>query len=243
MNPPKLSIVLPCYNEAGNVPLIVARLREVLRGRNDIEVILVNNGSKDATAEILAKELADPALSFIRVEHVKVNQGYGFGIMSGLRAARGEFLAWTHADMQTDPADVLKGFENLLAARDPQNAFLKGRRIARNPLDAFFTFGMSCISSACLGLWLHDINAQPKMFSRRFYETMKTPPDDFSLDLYVYYLARKSGMEFLIQRVDFAKRQHGEAKGGGTLAGKWRLIKRTWAYIIKLRRELASGKR
>ena len=166
-----------------------------------------------------------------------------FIIMSGLRVARGEFLAWTHADMQTDPADVLKGFEKLLAARDPQNAFLKGRRIARNPLDAFFTFGMSCISSACLGLWLHDINAQPKMFSRRFYETMKSPPDDFSLDLYVYYLARKSGMEFLIQPVDFAKRRHGEAKGGGTLAGKWRLIKRTWAYIFKLRCEITSGQR
>jgi glycosyltransferase involved in cell wall biosynthesis len=240
---PKLSIVLPCYNEAGNVPLIVARLRELLRDRSDIEVILVNNGSKDNSAEVLAKELADPALAFIRVEHVKVNQGYGFGIMSGLRAARGEFLAWTHADMQTDPADVLKGFDKLLAARDPQNAFLKGRRIARNPLDAFFTFGMSCISSACLGLWLHDINAQPKMFSRRFYETLKSPPDDFSLDLYVYYLARKSGMEFLIQPVDFAKRRHGEAKGGGTMAGKWRLIKRTWAYIFKLRRELASGQR
>ena len=50
-------------------------------------------------------------------------------------------------------------------------------------------------------------------------------------------------LEFLIQPEDFAKRQHGEAKGGGTLAGKWQLIKRTWAYIFKLRRELASRQR
>lgn len=240
---PRLSIVLPCYNEAGNLPLIIARLRELLCGRNDVEAIIVNNGSKDNSAEVLAREVAVPGLEFIRVAQVSVNQGYGFGVMVGLRAARGEFLAWTHADMQTDPADVLKGFDKILGSRDPHQAFLKGRRIARNPLDAFFTLGMSIVSSACLGLWLHDINAQPKMFSRRFYEALKSPPDDFSLDLYVYYLARKSGMELLIQPVDFARRRHGEAKGGGTLAGKWRLIKRTWVYIIKLRREIADGLR
>jgi len=240
---PKLSIVLPCYNEAGNLPLILSRLRESFGARQDVEVVLVDNGSKDATAEILAKELADPALSFIRVERVKINQGYGFGIMSGLRAARGEFLAWTHADMQTDPADVLLGWERMLAQAGPNNVFLKGRRVARNPLDALFTFGMSVIASACLGCWLHDINAQPKIFHRRFYEMLKSPPDDFSLDLYVYYLARKSGFQLLLQPVDFAKRRHGEAKGGGSLAGKWRLMKRTWGYIFKLRREIASGQR
>jgi hypothetical protein len=114
---------------------------------------------------------------------------YGFGIMSGLRAAPGEFVAWPHTDMRTKPAEVLNGFDKLLAARDPQNAFLEGCPIARNPLDAFLTFGMSMISSACLGLWLHVINAQSKMFLRRFHETLKSPPDDFLPDIYVYYLA------------------------------------------------------
>jgi hypothetical protein len=50
-------------------------------------------------------------------------------------------------------------------------------------------------------------------------------------------------MEFLIQRVDFARRRHGEAKGGSTLVGKWPQIKRTWAYIFKMRRELVSRQR
>ena len=85
----------------------------------------------------------------------------------------------------------------------------------------------------------HDINAQPKMFSRRFFELWKSPPDDFAFEVYVYYLARKLGMKVLIQPVSFAARKHGEAKGGGTLAGKWRLARRTWSYIIRLRSELA----
>jgi glycosyltransferase involved in cell wall biosynthesis len=182
--------------------------------------------------------LADPELSFIRVEEVKVNRGYGYGIMSGLRAARGEFLAWTHADMQTDPGDVLKGLAKILSSRDPQNVYLKGRRLARNPLDSFFTFGMSVVSSSCLGLWLYDINAQPKMFSRRFFETFAAPPDDFAFEVYVYYLARKQGREILTIPVSFADRRHGQAKGGGTLAGKWRLTRRTLSYILRLRGDL-----
>lgn len=237
---PKLSIVLPCYNESGNIPSILARLSDSIKSRHDVEVILVNNGSTDDTADILSRELMDPSLWFVSVVNIKVNQGYGSGIISGLSVATGEFLAWTHADMQTDPADVLRGFEKLLSVRDPQTAFVKGCRIARGPLDVFFTFGMSVLSSACLGFWMHDINAQPKIFSRRFYAMLKSPPEDFSLDLYVYYLARKSGAELLLQPVDFGKRLHGDAKGGGTLAGKWRLIRRTCTYIFKLRREIAN---
>jgi glycosyltransferase involved in cell wall biosynthesis len=234
----KLSIVLPCYNEASNLPPILARLRASIQSRRDIEVIIVNNGSRDDTADILYRALSDPALWFIRVEHVKVNQGYGFGIMAGLRVAKGEFLAWTHADMQTDPADVLRGFEKLLAARNPQTTFVKGCRVARGPLDSLFTFGMSLISSVCLGCWLHDINAQPKIFSRNFYTKLESPPDDFSLDLYAYYLARESGMELLLEAVDFGKRRHGDAKGGGTMVGKLRLIVRTSKYILKIRRKM-----
>jgi glycosyltransferase involved in cell wall biosynthesis len=239
----KLSIVLPCYNEANNLTSILANLRLTIKNRKDVEVIVVNNGSRDNSAAVLARELSDPTLWFIRVEHVGVNQGYGFGIMAGLRVAKGEFLAWTHADMQTDPADVLRGYEKILAARDPQNAFVKGGRVARGPLDSFFTFGMSLISSAFLGCWMHDINAQPKIFSRNFYTKLESPPDDFSLDLYAYYLAKRSGGEVMILPVDFGKRRHGDAKGGGSISGKLRLSLRTWKYIIKIRREILNKSR
>lgn len=241
---PILSIVLPCYNEADNLPLILPRLLEVIGQRKDIEVIVVNNGSKDRTAEVLARELENPALSFIQVVNVPENKGYGYGIMSGLRAAKGDFLAWTHADMQTDPGDVLRGLEKILAAPDPQNVYLKGRRpIFRNPVGIFLTFGMSVMSRACLGVWLPDINAQPKMFSRRFFEMLKSPPDDFAFEVYVFFFARKAGLDVLTVPVSFANRKHGIAKGGGTLSGKWRLVRRTWTYMFRLKREMSRGLR
>ena len=237
---PKLSIIIPCYNEALNLPLIIHRLGKILENESNIEVILVNNGSTDESSKVLANELDKPSLSFIRIEHVAVNKGYGFGVMAGLRVARGEFVAWTHGDMQADPADILKGLKKILSTKDPHRCFLMGRRVARRPFDSFFTLGMSLFASAMLGFWMFDINAQPKVFSRRFLKKWDSPPDDFAFDAFVYFSARKLGMTILTQPVCFTNRRYGEAKGGGTLIGKWRIIKRTIYYIIRLRSELAK---
>jgi glycosyltransferase involved in cell wall biosynthesis len=233
-----LSIVVPCYNEAKNLPSLLARFREALRGRAGVEVILVNNGSTDDSASVLAAELARPEHAFARGVTVPVNQGYGFGITSGLRAARGAFLAWTHADLQCDPGDVLRGFERLRREPDPEGCFLRGRRRGRKILDTVFTAGMSLLASMVLHTRLNDVNAQPKIFHRSFFERMLNPPKDFSLDLYALYLARREGLKVLSQRVYFGKRHAGEAKGGGSLRGKLRLTNRTVRYIFALRREL-----
>lgn len=238
---PVLSIVLPCYNEAGNIPLIFSRFREVLGDRKDVEVVMVDNGSRDNSQEIFAEQLADPQHGFARLVTVKDNKGYGFGIMEGIRACRGTILSWTHADMQTDPNDVLLGFSQISSQANPASCFLKGRRIGRNPLDAFFTWGMSVISTWKLKARVSDVNAQPKMFHRSFLEHLSSPPDDFSLDLYVYFLAIKHNLTLLEQPVSFKQRQHGEAKGGGTLKGKYKLIKRTFGYINLLKKGLEEG--
>ena len=63
---------------------------------------------------------------------------------------------------------------------------------------------------------------------------MEDPPDDFSLDLYLLYIARTNELSIIDHPVYFSKRLYGEAKGGGTLIGKWKLIKRTWTYIYQL---------
>ncbi|MBI3465390.1 MAG: glycosyltransferase [Planctomycetes bacterium] len=83
----QLSIVVPCYNEQDNIPLIFERFRTVLSGREQIEVLLVNNGSTDGSAGVFASELARPDHQFARGVEVQVNQGYGFGILSGLKQA------------------------------------------------------------------------------------------------------------------------------------------------------------
>lgn len=86
----KLSIVVPCYNEEENIPLILERFEEIIE-QKDIEVILVNNGSTDNSAQILADLL--PKYSFVKTVLVEVNQGYGYGILQGLHMCRGSISA------------------------------------------------------------------------------------------------------------------------------------------------------
>ena len=230
---PRLSLVIPCYNEAANLPLLLERCQSVAAA--GVEVVLVDNGSTDESPAVLAALLpAHPGCRSVRVEK---NRGYGFGILSGLRAASGQLLAWTHADMQTDPQDALRGLQ--LFDRYGDQLFVKGRRYGRPPADVAFTIGMSVFETALLTKPLWDINAQPTMFSRAFFETWASPPEDFSLDLFAYYQARRQGLAVRRFPVLFAKRAHGVSHWNVDWAAKRRFIRRTMAFSFELRRQLS----
>ena len=233
----KLSVVIPCYNEEKNIPLILQRFDEVVK-RGDIEVILVNNGSTDDTKALLSELIHQ--YPFARVVDVEVNKGYGFGIIEGLKYAKGEYIGWTHADMQTDPADVIKTLE--IMEKEPQgiNLFIKGNRKKRSLFDQFFTVGMSIFESVLLGKCLWDINAQPNIFSRSLFETWTNPPFDFSLDLFALYTAKKQG--YVIKRfdVEFPKRIYGESHWNTGLMAKWKFIKRTLDFSLNLKKEISK---
>jgi hypothetical protein len=98
---------------------------------------------------------------------------------------------------------------------------------------------MQVFASIVLKQWLSDINAQPKVFSREFYvkHIELNAPYDFSLDLYLMYQAKVHGKITTIP-VYFNKRMHGEAKGGGSFKTRIKLIKRTFAYIFELEKQL-----
>lgn len=228
----RFSLVIPCYNEAANLPLLLERCKGVAGA--DTEVILVDNGSTDNSAQVLAQLL--PAYPGCRSVRVEQNQGYGFGILSGLRAARGEILGWTHADMQTDPQDALRGLE--LFARHGAQSFVKGRRYGRPLSDVAFTFGMSVFETVLLGKPFWDINAQPTMFTREFFATWANPPHDFSLDLYAYYEARRQGLAVHRFPVRFGDRAHGVSHWNVNWAAKRKFIKRTVDFSLQLRRNV-----
>jgi len=228
---PELSIVVPCYNEEKNIPLILERFSRAMRP--GIEVILVDNGSTDGSAKVFSRLISK--YPFARVVTVRKNIGYGHGIITGLKAAKGKFLAWTHADMQTDPKDPILAHAIMKQQPNPEQVFVKGSRKRRPLPDSFFSFGMSLFALLVLHQWMPDINAQPKLFTRGFFRKMKSPPYDFSLDLYVFYLAKKSRMPILAIPVDFSKRIHGKSHWNIGVAGKWKFIKRNASYIWKLR--------
>ena len=231
----KLSIVVPCYNEEKNIPLIVERFSEVIK-RNDIEVILVDNGSNDNSAEVLANLV--PKYSFLKTVKVEINQGYGYGILQGLKAATGKFIGWTHADMQTDPIDVIKALDLIEKEPADDKIFVKGNRKGRPLFDEFFTFSMGCFETLLLGEFLWDINAQPNIFSRELMENEQNAPFDFALDLFAFYKAKKEKYKIIRFPVFFPKRIHGASHWNTGIFAKLKFIKRTMDFSFKLKREL-----
>lgn len=227
------SLIVPCYNEARNLPALFERCQSVVDRTCDAEIVLVDNGSTDDSPSLLPALLAGQTA--IRSVRVEVNQGYGFGILSGLRAAKGEFLGWTHADLQTDPTDALRGLELLQGAADPRRSFVKGQRHGRPAFDVLFTSGMSVFETALTGMVMHDINAQPTIFHRSFFETWRDPPHDFSLDLYAYWQAKRARLEVQRFPVHFGERLHGVSHWNTGLAAKWKFIRRTIDFSLRLR--------
>lgn len=231
----KLSIVVPCYNEARNIPLILSGFEKVIE-RNDVEVVLVNNGSTDDSKRVFDDLLLN--YSFARLVNVVENKGYGFGILSGLEKAKGEYIGWTHADMQTDPKDVIKALDIIENGNEGTSVYVKGDRKGRPFFDQFFTTGMSYFETIYMGVRLHDINAQPNIFHRKFFASWENPPHDFALDLYALYTAKKRKMKVIRFDVLFSERIHGTSSWNTGFASKKKFIKRTLEFSKKLKKSL-----
>ncbi len=235
----KLSIVIPCYNEADNLRALVSRCLEVLKENAFAEIILVDNGSKDNTPQLMQQLLREAGLDRLRSHQVVENKGYGYGILQGLEAAAGPMLCWTHADLQTDITDCMKAYRIWNNTQNP-NLVVKGKRRGRNFFDTFFTQAMQWYVLYKLRVNINDINGQPKLFSKTFFNSIKArAPYDFSLDLYLLINAKRYG-QLVDFPVYFHNRVAGEAKGGGSggMKLKIKLLKRTAAYINELKKQL-----
>lgn len=233
-----LSIVIPCHNEEKNIPLLLERFL-ALREKESFELVLVNNASSDGTRAAMERVAADAKYQFVRVVD-EPTPGYGRAIMTGLRAATGDALSWTHADLQTDPADVLTAFEKYkeIADRGDRRYVLRGVRVSKRPLlDRIFTRGMEFAASSFLGQKLREINAQPKVFGKEFLSLLTNPPEDFSFDLYWLSTVIAAGCKVEEIPVRFAERARGESKSAATLGKKIKTGKSVLRYMWRLRME------
>jgi hypothetical protein len=141
--------------------------------------------------------------------------------------------------MQTDPKDILRGLV-IFEAHSNNNIYVKGQRIKRPLADVFFTIGMSVFETLLLQTRLWDINAQPNMFSRGFFESWENPPHDFSLDLYVYFTARAQGLAVYRFPVEFGERAHGVSHWNVNWAAKVKFIRRTIDFSFELKKRLSK---
>ncbi|HNW44097.1 MAG TPA: glycosyltransferase [Elusimicrobiales bacterium] len=237
------SLVIPCYNEEGNLAPLAEGFAAALAGARlpgTFELILVDNGSADGTAAALGG-LA-PRFPFLRAVTVPVNKGYGYGITQGLLAARGEYAGWAHGDLQYSPAEIMACVAGLGTASG-EKVFLKGLRSARPVPDTLFTAGMAAFESLLFGCALWDINAQPTLFHRSLLENWEGAPADFSLDLYAYALAKKQGFSVSRVPMTLSARTRGSSSWNHGFADRFRVAARTVRSSLLASRAIAGGRK
>ena len=237
----QFSLVIPCFNESGNLLSLLERCRVLLASQPNVEVVLVENGSTDDSQTKLNKLLESEGGDRLRYIKVDLNQGYGHGILFGLQNCNGEVMGWTHADLQSDPLDFSSAISFFTSLDTKSNIFVKGERYGRSFLDRLFTRAMTIVEWLILGVKMTEINAQPTVFSRSFYETWQSPPNDFSLDLYVYRQALHEKLKIIRFPVYFGLRLVGKGHND-TFISKLRYSWKTIQFSLSLRSRLRGLK-
>ena len=233
--PPELSVVVPCYNEAAALPRLLEDFAAAGAGK-DFELLLVDNGSSDATREVLAREL--PRRGFARALRLERNGGYGGGILAGLAAARGRYSGWTHADLQFPAAAVFEA--HALARAGGPRTLVKGLRLNRPFADRCFTAGLGLAYSLLLGASLRDMGGQPTVFSAGLLDGAR-PPSDYSLDAFTLALALRRGWRVERFGVPVAARDFSASRWNTGLLSRLRLAGRYLAAVPALRASLKEA--
>src|SRR5688500_16107922 len=168
---PAISVFLPVYNEEPNLPPLHAKLDEALSklGRS-AEIIYVNDGSSDGSLEVL-RHLAQLDAR-VRVVALKRNYGQTAAMPAGIDAARGQVLIPMDADLQNDPADIVRLLEKLDEGYDVVSGWRKNRQ------DKLFTRKIPSMLANRLISWiggvpLHDYGCSLKAYRRESLQDVK----------------------------------------------------------------------
>lgn len=224
----KFSIVIPCYNERDNLANLLGQITPLQR-EFDLEYVLVENGSTDGSKGYFASHI-EGKFPGIKVAYVPVNQGYGYGIQQGLKAADGDYVGWVHADMQVRAEDLVPFFRYAMRHED-QKLYLQGHRSKRSSLEQFFMHGESLVCSVVFQMGLHDVPAMPILFHRDLLKSVRIEdmPDDFSIDIYVHVFAKRLGFVEKRHLVKVMDRENGQSAWNRGLKSR---IRQSWKIIM-----------
>jgi glycosyltransferase involved in cell wall biosynthesis len=165
--PHGLSICFPAYNDSGTIASMVIRaVKTAAELTPDFEVIVVDDGSADGTAEI-ADELAH-TYPQVRAVHHPRNRDYGAALQTGFRAATKERIFYTDGDAQYDPTELSK----LWASMTPDADMVNGYKISRSDPPHRVVIGRlyHYIVSVLFGLRLRDVDCDFRLMRRAIFD-------------------------------------------------------------------------
>ncbi len=205
---PALSIVLPAYNEEGNIERAVRGAAAAAAPLvADCEIVVVDDGSRDRTASVLAALEAELGAR-LRVVHHDTNRGYGAALRNGFAATRGDLVFYTDSDNQFDLAE-LGDFLPLMAEHD---AILGYRVDRKDPWLRRFVSGVfNGLSSFAFGMRVRDLNCSFKLFRGPLLRGLSLESNDFFIDTEMVARMHRSGWRYLQRGVRHYPRTAGRS--------------------------------
>lgn len=208
----ELSVLVPCFNEEGNLPELVERTERVFERRRIAgEIVLVNDGSRDGTGALI-DELARRHARVVAVHH-PTNRGIPAGWKSGFEASHGRYVCTIDADLQYQPeaiavlhremvfsrADLVQGWRSTLERREYDHRYYMSR-------------GLDHLLKLAFGMHEHDVKSGFVVYKREVFE-------DILQDAGRYYyfqhmitvLAKAKGYSLRQVETVFEERQAGES--------------------------------
>ena len=218
-----LSVVIPARNEAPNVAPLVTEIRRALDDRVSYEIVYVDDGSGDATATEIRRLAAEfPSLRLIRHQ---TSCGQSMAILTGVKAARADWIATLDSDGQNDPADIPRLWEIARAAPASPPLMVAGQRQKRRDTwsKRWASRAANAIRRSLLGDGTPDTGCGLKLFRRNLFLEM---PRFDHMHRFLPALTLRLGGKVVSVPVNHRPRERGQSNYG--------VFDRLWVGIVDL---------
>lgn len=224
---PSLSVFFPAYNDAPSLPGLVRQAFAVLDGHvADYEVIVVDDGSRDDTAPVLAALAAEFGARLRIVTHAE-NRGYGGALRSGFEAARKEFVFYTDGDGQYNPGELPRLMERVGSA----TGLVNGYKLERH--DPAHRVWIGTVYNFCarllFGIRIRDIDCDYRLIRRSLLDQIQLTCTSGTICVELVRKLELSGCEVAEVGVHHYPRQHGSSQ-----FFRLRSLSTTFLQLLKL---------
>ncbi len=206
---PSISVFFPAYNDAGTIAsMIVLADRTLRRLTNDYEIIVVNDGSTDHTAQVLTE--MESKYTRLRVIHHPTNLGYGGAIRTGLNSATKELIFYTDGDAQYDVREL----ESLLPLMTAETEWVNGYKINRSdPLHRVWIGKLYCWAvKLSFGIKIKDVDCDFRLIRRSGYERVKLYSSSGTICVEMMKCFQDAGLRFAETPVHHFHRAYGKSQ-------------------------------